>query len=311
MTPSPRPARQLVIDAIALYRRFPLLFLTLAAGVIVPFQAIVLVATGTGPLGRSALSLGTSLLLTLIEWVVIAPLVSALHVHAVREVREGREPRLLAVAGQGLRVLPVVMAAAIISGLGVALGFLAFLVPGLFLLLRWYVVAQTAAIERQGWLPALRRSGELTKGHYGHVFAFTIYVGLIGVVPTFLAGLAFEQDSTNAASFLVGVAVGVCVSSFGALAAALLYFDLRALLEPRAQQTTSMDSGLPGDDRRQPNHALDPRMYSDQTRPSGWYVNPDSPGRMHYWESGGSAGWKGSTRTPRAIRKSWRADARE
>lgn len=309
MTPSPRSAHQLVIDAIALYRRFPLIFLTLAAGVIVPYQAIVLVATGTGPLGRSGLSLGTSLLLTLIEWVVIAPLVSALHVHAVREVREERRPQLLAVAGQGLRVLPVVMAAAIISGLGIALGFVAFLIPGLLLLLRWYVVAQTAAIEQQGWLPALRRSGELTKGHYGHVFVFTIYIGLIAVVPTFLVGLAFGHESTSAASFLVGVAVAVCVSSFSALAAALLYFDLRVLREPRAPQTTT-DHGPLGEDHQQPNHSLDPRTYSDQTRPSGWYVNPDSPGRMHYWEGGDSPGWKGSTRTPRAIRRSWQAGTR-
>lgn len=311
MTSAPRSARQLVSDAVALYRRFPALFLILAAGVIVPYQAIVLALTGAGPFGRSALSLGTGSLLVLIEWVLIGPLVSALHVHAVSEVREGREPRLLTVAGQGLRVLPVVTAAAIISGLGVALGFVALFVPGFILLLRWYVVAQAAAIEQHGWLPALRRSGELTKGNYGHVFAFAVCISLIAAAPTFLIGLGFDHDSTTALSFLVGVMVVVCTSSFSALAAALLYFDLRVRLESRAQPATAMGNGLGGDDRRQPSHSLDPRLYSDQTRPSGWYVNPDFPDHMHYWNGSDSPGWKGTTRTPRAIKRSWREDARE
>jgi hypothetical protein len=227
---SPRSARQLVAGAFGLYRRYPLLFLALAAGVVVPYELIVLATTGTGPFSQSSLSAGASLLLTLIEWVLIGPLVSALHVHAVGEVREGREPRLAAVARQGLLVLPVVVAASIISGLGIALGFLAFVIPGVFLMLRWFVVAQAAAIEREGWLPALRRSAQLTGGHYGHIFVFAIYVGLITTVPVLLAGLGFGE-SVTAASFLAGLLIQVLSLSFSALATAVLYYDLRSRRE--------------------------------------------------------------------------------
>jgi hypothetical protein len=38
-----------VQSAFGLYRRFPLLFFVLAAGVIVPYEVIVLATTGTGP----------------------------------------------------------------------------------------------------------------------------------------------------------------------------------------------------------------------------------------------------------------------
>src|SRR3954468_16203236 len=134
---TPRPARRLVAGAFELYRRYPLLFLVLAAGVIVPYQLIVLAITGTGPFSRGSLSTGASLLVVLIDWVLIGPLISALHVHAVSEAREGRDPRLAAVARQGLLVLPVVVAASIIAGLGIGLGFLAFVVPGVILMLRW------------------------------------------------------------------------------------------------------------------------------------------------------------------------------
>jgi hypothetical protein len=249
----PRSARQLVRAAFELYRRYPLLFLILAAGVIVPYEVIVLATTGAGPFAHGSLSFGASSLLTLIELALIGPLVSALHVHAVSEVSEGRKPRLASVARQGLRVLPVVAAAAIIAWLGILLGFLAFVVPGIILSLRWYVVAQAAAIEHEGWLPALRRSRQLTAGHYRHLIVFAIYVTLITSVPTLLVGFAFGHETTTVASFLVGVVLQIVTWSLSALAAALMYFDLRARLASTAAQPGSAPAA-PG--RRPPADQL-------------------------------------------------------
>jgi hypothetical protein len=155
---APRSAHELVQAAFGLYRRYPLPFLILASGVIVPYEAIVLATTGAGPFAYGSLAFGVSSLLTLIGLALIGPLVSALHVHAVEAIAEGRETRLAPVARQGLRVLPGVAAATIISVLGIALGFFLLIVPGVILWLRWYVVAQAAAIEHEGWLPALSRS---------------------------------------------------------------------------------------------------------------------------------------------------------
>jgi hypothetical protein len=49
-----------------------------------------------------------------------------------------------------------------------------------------------------------------------------------------------------------------------------------------------------------------PDGYSDADRPAGWYIDPDYPVRMRYW-SGEGDGWSGTTKTPRKIRKLWRA----
>jgi hypothetical protein len=305
---APRSARRLVRATFELYRRYPLLFLILAAGVIVPYEVIVLAATGAGPFAQGYLSFGASSLLTLIGLALIGPLVSALHIHAVSEVSEGRKPRLASVARRGLRVLPVVAAAEIIAWLGIALGFLAFVVPGIILSLRWYVVAQAAAIEHDGWLPALRRSGQLTAGHYRHLIAFAIYVTLITSVPMLLVGFAFGHETTTVASFLVGVALQVLTWSVGALAAALMYFDLRirfaaAVAQPGPALTTPVE----GDPQRIV-HSWDPRGYSDQDRPKGWYIDPGSPDRMRYWVTGDPPGWKGTTRTPRKVRREWQTE---
>lgn len=293
-----RSAPRLLVGTFELYRRYPWLFLVLAAGVIVPYELIALAATGTGAFSRANTSVGTQLFLTLADWALVTPLVSALHVHAVSEVRSEREPRIGPVALQGLRVLPVVAAATIVSWLGITAGFLLLIVPGVILWLRWAVVAQAAAIEREGWLPALRRSRRLADGHYGHIAAFLIMVGAIATVPFLLGGAAFGHHDTGTASFLTGLAIRIVTASFAALAGALLYYDLlmRWETEPRIAPTGP------------PQSSFDPRAYSDVDRPKGWYVDPASPTRMKHWGGSEQPEWTGSTRTPRKIKREWQAE---
>ncbi len=224
---TPQSTPRLIGETFQFYGRYPLLFLILAAGVVVPYQLIVLVATGTGPFSPGELAAGASILLALIDWVVVGPLVSALHVHAVAEVEEGRTPRLAPVARRGLAVLPVVASAAIMSGLAFFGGVLLLILPGVYIYFRLAVTAQTAAIEREGWLPALRRSWGLTEGSLLHVFFFVVCIYLISTMPGLLIDRAFPDENT-VGSFLIGVAFQVIVISFTALATALLYFDLRA-----------------------------------------------------------------------------------
>ncbi|MGH2963954.1 MAG: hypothetical protein ACRDMH_01050 [Solirubrobacterales bacterium] len=223
---SPQRASRVVLATFRLYSRYPILFLVLALGVVVPYDVIVLAATGTGPSAREGLSVELSLTLFLLSSVLIGPLISALHVHAVDDVRKERDPRVLSVARRGLRVLPVVVAAAIVSGFGITAGLVLLIVPGIILLLRWYVVAQAAAIEHEGWLPALRRSAELTARHYGHIFVFFVVVTAVLVGPTLVEHAFVSGRDASAVEFVLSVAIHAFTASFGALTTALLYFDL-------------------------------------------------------------------------------------
>lgn len=223
---TPRSVPGLIAEAFGLYRRYPGLFLALAAGVIVPYHLIVLAATGADPFNRGSLGFGISLLLTLIDWVLVSPLVSALHVHAVADVEEGLTPHVGAVTRRGLAVLPVVAAAAIMAGLGIAGGILLLVVPGVIFWLRWQVVAQAAAIEQEGWELALRRSWSLTEANVLRVLFFLVCITAITTVPWVAIRPAFAHHDTPLA-FLVGVALQIVTVSFTALATALLYFDLR------------------------------------------------------------------------------------
>jgi hypothetical protein len=222
-----RSVREILVATVRVYRRYPLLFAILALAVIAPYKLAVLAATGYGPL-RSHENAGVSWLLLLADSALITPLVSALHVHAVVAIGEGQRPRLRAVALRGLQVLPVVAAADVITSLGIGLGFVALIIPGILLWLRWAVVAQAAALEHEGWLPAMRSSTRLTAGYYWHVLGLLL-VTAVPLTGAFIGARAIPLGSTSGvASVTVGIAIDTAAASVYALTLALLYFDLRA-----------------------------------------------------------------------------------
>jgi hypothetical protein len=211
-----------------LYWHYPLLFAILALGVMAPYELAVLAISGHGPLAHGhSESLEISTLLTLLRAALITGLISALHVHAVVAIGEGRRPRLGAVALKGIQVLPVVAATEVMSSLGELLGFAALIIPGIVLTLRWSVAAQAAAIEREGWLSALRSSRRLTREQYEHVFTLLLLTGVLTFVVHVGATVALEGDTSSARSVLIGIAIDTLLASFSALTLAVLYFELR------------------------------------------------------------------------------------
>jgi len=221
--------QEIIALSLRLYRAYPVLFAVLALGVVAPYALIELAVTGSGPLASSGgHSAALRTLFELLSITLTGPLISALHVHAVVAVAEGQPPRLARVASVGARVLPVVAATEIIVNLGIGVGLLAFIVPGVLLLLRWSVAAQAAAVEREGWLPALRSSADLTSGHYGHVLAVLLVVALVVAAVTLPVRAIPLGSTSGVGSVALGIAVSTLAASFGALTSAVLFFDLRA-----------------------------------------------------------------------------------
>lgn len=235
-----RSVSRILAATAQLYYRYPLLFMILALAVVAPYELAVLAITGYGPLRSSHENTEIALLLLLLRSSLITPLISALHIHAVVVIGEGQRPQLGAVARRGLQVLPIVAAAEIMAGLGIALGFLAFIIPGIVLALRWAVVAQAAALEGEGWLGALRSSRRLTATHYGEVFGLLFLTGLLTSVVLYGARAVPLGSTSGAASVAVGIAIETLIASFAALTLALLYFALRAW--PRSPSTAIGDA---------------------------------------------------------------------
>ncbi|HJZ37328.1 MAG TPA: hypothetical protein VJ204_13745 [Solirubrobacterales bacterium] len=305
----PRSVGEMLTGAFALYRRVPILFLAFAAIVVVPYELIVLAATGAGPLAQGHLGFLGSKGLLIADSFIVTPLISALHVHAVREVGAGRRPTFGATFRQSLPRLPVVAVAAGISGVAIGLGTLAFAIPGILLLAIWPVVAQAAALESGGPIDALRRSFNLTRGYRWHGIGLFFAATLTAGIPWLVLFLSVGHTTTNAGTFVAGTAVQIVLRSFTALATGLLYFDLVA--RSRYGPPAPGDAGEPTEAMATVaanGHPLDPNSWSDEDRPAGWYVNPLSPNRMRYWMTNGpgTGVWSGrSTKTPGPVQHEW------
>jgi hypothetical protein len=214
----PRTIGEVLGIALRLYARQAPLFIFLAGIVVVPYEVVV-IAISDG----KHVTVGTDLVLAIVNLALVDPCIAALLVHAVLKLGDGQRPPVAEVIRRGLTVLPVVAAAEIVAGLGEVLGFIFFIIPGLFLAVRWAVVAQAAAVERTNWPTALRRSFELTHLNFWRVLGLLAIANILNDIAAAIIGTGESPGPT-----IAGIVIAIIVHSFGTLLLTLLYFDLHA-----------------------------------------------------------------------------------
>lgn len=147
-------------------------------------------------------------------------------VKLVDDVRDGTLDS--SVGGLFSSVAPVVgslLLVAILAGLAIGIGFVLLIVPGLFLMTIWAVVAPAVVIENRG-LDAFGRSQELVKGNGWQVFAVIVIVFLLTFVVG-IVGAAIGAAGGDVLRALVSFVVTVLVAPLAALAVSVLFFQLR------------------------------------------------------------------------------------
>jgi hypothetical protein len=214
------------------------------APVLMPAAAVVFVFTGIiSGLLITASAAGT--FVALIISLVAGTLFTGMVVELVADVQDGRRD---ASAGQLLRaVTPVfgqLVLVGVVAGIGIVIGFVLVIVPGLYLITVWFVVAPVVVLENPGVFPALQRSRELVRGNGWQVFGviLVLYI-LVGVAAFILDGLA--ESASSGVGIVVRVIIGVLTAPLLALASSVLYFELRG---PAGSVGSGGGGGLGADD---------------------------------------------------------------
>lgn len=158
--------------------------------------------------------------------ILLNTILSASLTYGVVMELHGTRPSLRACIANGVAQLIPVIGVVALSSLGIGAGLL-LVVPGIVLMLNWYVVVPVAIIERSGVMDSLRRSRELTHGYRGPLFAIVVVTWLVMFAVTYLG----QQMLAGLELALVSAVWNAMSGSLFAVVTAVAYTALRQVKE--------------------------------------------------------------------------------
>lgn len=179
--------------------------------------------------------LGLSLIVTSVFYYTL----QACLVHATISDLNGEKPQIVPTLSAGLRLLLPIAILSILAGLGVMLGFVLLLIPGIILAVWWAVIIPVRTTEGTGIVEAFSRSRALTKGHrwkilWLYVMLIVLFV-LVGLVTGLITGVGLLNPdlatSVRTLPVVVNALVSIPLYGIAAAGAASIYFELRLVKE--------------------------------------------------------------------------------
>jgi hypothetical protein len=199
----------------------------LQAGVLLPAAVILYLIPAALGLSRSLTAQALALAASLIAAVAYQGIV----VQAVRDIQDGvRDLSLGGLFRSVSKVLAPLLWTALLVGLGVTIGFIAFIIPGLVLLTQWAVAAPVVVCEVRTPTQAIGRSRQLVHGHGWRVFSVLVVTVLLTLVARLtLLSLAAAISNTDVVLAVASLIASMLTAPVFALASAVLYLELLQL----------------------------------------------------------------------------------
>lgn len=197
-------------------------------------------------------------------------------VGAVDDIQDDRRDE--SVGSLFAKVRPVVgrlIVAGVVAALGIAIGLVLLIVPGLVLLTWWSLIIPVIVLERLGVLASFSRSRELVRGNGWRVFGVVV---LFGITQAILSSILRALLSDAAGSF-AGYAIGELIANtlvgpLSAIAVAVVYFELTRGGPARAPAAPGTDAFGRPESLGRPEAPFTPPFPDAPERPSN---RPDPP----------------------------------
>jgi hypothetical protein len=188
-----------------------------------------------------------ALLGALISLVAVFWLQAAL-VKAVEDLRDGRADLSLQETFDAAKPhLGAVLVAGILAALGIAIGLLLLLAPGLFLMTIWAVIIPVIVLENKSAGESFSRSRELVRGNGWGVFGVILLTILLLIGFEIVLGLILTPFADWLRGFISNIVSGTLTAPFIAVVLTLLYFRLKAAKEPAQEHVAVTPPPTPTD----------------------------------------------------------------
>lgn len=165
---------------------------------------------------------------------VASSLLQAAVVHTAYEDLQGRESTLAGSLSVAFTHVFPLFVMTLIAWLGIALGLLLLIAPGLLLMTVWSVATPVRVIERKGIFGSLGRSLDLTDGARWQIFGLILIYTVVVLVLSFLIGRVvgvatgtLGQGAMIAAASVVSGLTATFGGLVTAVGTAVIYFSLR------------------------------------------------------------------------------------
>jgi hypothetical protein len=221
----------------AIYRAHLPMVLAVAGGVVLIVDLIL--GVGLGQLTssyRATSSTSQEVVTFAASALVTTPLITAMLARAVLDVVAGEQPSAGRSIQCGLDLFAPLLVAVILWIVALAAGLFALILPGIYISVSWYFVAQAVVVDDRRGLAALARSGELVRGRWTGAALTGLAFQLAVLVAGSLVGYAFSVAASAVNADAVLVLGDVIFQSFAipfvAIGATLFYLDLRATVVP-------------------------------------------------------------------------------
>jgi hypothetical protein len=189
------------------------------------FAVFLVVGVINGLLSRTLVLLP----LTFAIGVIAGTLYQGMVVALVNDVQDGRRDYTVGELFKAVTpvLLPLIVAG-FLAGLGIGIGFILLIVPGLFLATIWAVIGPAIVVERIGAIEAFRRSSHLTKGDRWPVFGVIVITFIIVfVIDAIFGAIASAAGDAVVIRIIFNVLSSTITAPISALVGAVLYFALR------------------------------------------------------------------------------------
>jgi hypothetical protein len=208
-------------EAWALYRRYASHF------ILISFAIYLVIAIVNALLSWALGNVGAFIGLILTVFGMF--LLQAALVKAVQDVRDGRvDLDLRATVSAAMPFVGSVAVASILASIGIAIGFILIIVPGLILLTFWSLLVPEIVIGGAGAIESFGRSWRTVRGYAWNVFGLIVVVFLIQLVAQYVISVIFFALPYGWRSFIADLVSGSLIAPFIAAVVTLVYYRLTA-----------------------------------------------------------------------------------
>ena len=217
---------KVISKSLQVYSENIVIYSLIAAAVGVPTLVLTVTQVAAAQESQAIIAIASFIVI-----MFLSPLAVAINLHAAFQSMRGRPVSLgESVAGGLSRFLPL-LGVMILFTLGATLGFLLLIVPGIILMVMWYVAVPACVLERTGPARSLGRSRELTKGYRWKIFGLILLVYVLSIIGSVLGSLLVNTAAGMWGAAIVQLIWQGLAAGFGTVMIAVVYYYLRVAKE--------------------------------------------------------------------------------